>query len=379
MAVVGGATIVILIAVSAFVVWGLPPLMGGEGDATGTNGTNGTNASNGSTGVVGATPSNDTSGNATDAPSAPVNRSTPNETAGGNRTETPAETPTPSEPKDWHTLVVDGQSSSTAEYSVTVSGRLEPVRGGTGNDQLSADGRTLEGRVTDGYDSYRFTGDLKQLQVSGTALVKVDGRVVLSSGGATDQRPGDGSDADRGGAYAVRVKGGAQGTGPLVTVDGERHVVEPGETFRIPAGAERVEVVSMEYLSPKTVQFLENGNVVAEQRLDDTELQMVWTRGGGGDDARLPGPVEISATGPGTQSGDPVLHSTAYYGTSDGVLRVSTNSDDVYGRPQKVTAEVGYHAGPPDEEVTLTIRSGDMVERVTEVPADGTVEVTLSA
>ncbi|MFC7157340.1 hypothetical protein ACFQPA_18080 [Halomarina halobia] len=376
---------IILIAVSAFAVWGLPALVGGD-DLE--NGSNGTNTSNGSTGV-GATPANNSSAPTTDAPATPTNGSTDDGTNGTNGTdggdggtETPTEeeptaTPTPTEAEEWHTLVIDGQSSSVSEYSVTVSGKLEPVRGGTGNDRVSDDGRTLNGQVTDGYDSYRFTGDVQQVQVSGKALVKVDGEVVLRSGGATDQRPDDGSDAE--GTYAVRVIGGEKGTGPLVTVDGERHVVEPGETFQIPAGADRVRVEAMEYVSAKRIQFLEGGNVVAEQRLDNAELQMEWKRGDGDGNARLPGDVEVSATGPGMKSGDPVLRTTARYPTSDGTLTVATTSGQVYGQPQTVTAEVGYYGSPPDEEVTLSVRSGDRATSVTEVPEDGTVKVTLSA
>ncbi len=73
------------------------------------------------------------------------------------------------------TLVIDGtKSDGTSTYSFDVGGSVTKDGGlGSINTFDSVSGKRVTGRVIDGKDAYRFSGDLKQLEIDGDACTWV--------------------------------------------------------------------------------------------------------------------------------------------------------------------------------------------------------------
>ncbi|MFC6837144.1 hypothetical protein [Halomarina ordinaria] len=267
-----------------------------------------------------------------------------------------------------HTLVVDGQQASTSTYQVTVSGELTPLRGGTDDDTIGPDGSTLSGQVDDGYDAYEFTGDLRQVQVSGKAVVKVDGEVVARAGGATDQRPDDQNDESETSPYAVQFDGHEGVWEGEMTVDGESETVpSQGARFEPAADAEtvRAEATNYEYDSPVSLAFEHDGETYFDETVRDKygAVGFDYEAGASASGDAVTGDHEV------TLDRDGVLFVTKEYQTDDGVLTTmekrypdagETTTIEGDADLRGVSVEFGYPDGvPSDGEFTGTLTYPD--------------------
>ncbi len=359
MTVVVVAAAVIVVAVGAFALWGASGLFGGGASVPANDTADTVNSTdtltdaggeNASTDDETPTPANDSvedsnttdeGGTTTQTPAdTPTETETPTETPSD--TETPTETPTdtPTETDDGssgdgsdsascdvdstpddgtHTLVIDGQSSDVSGYKVTVSGEITPVRGGTANDELSADGSTLSGKVSDGYDSYKFTGELHTVTIDGKALVKVDDVVVAKSGGATDQRPNCGD----GYPYAVSIDNTPGPTPTVLSVDGHLHENIYGEYTRYaPSDVNSIRAHMTSYGSGLALSFEKNDKTLFSANIEDMygEAGFEFNRSESIDGEAITGDYTISSNDYG------VLFIEKVYRTDDGVLTTMTKT-----------------------------------------------------
>ncbi len=253
-----------------------------------------------------------------------------------------------------HTLVVDGQQASTSTYRVAVSGELTPLRGGTDDDTIGPDGSTLSGQVDDGYDAYEFTGDLRQVQVSGKAVVKVDGEVVARAGGATDQRPDDQN--DRGDPpYALRAVTGDTWGATLYTPSGSQEYNGGTDTFIVPEGMEWVQLQGYSQGEAVDLQFLEDGETERTVSTTNEDAAIRFERGESAE--RLSGSAAVTVDGDADWSG----YLLATYPVDGGqvtTLEYVAGGDriTVPGNPSGVALDYATWDG---EEVSVTVDGPD--------------------
>jgi len=73
-----------------------------------------------------------------------------------------------------HTLRIRG-SGTASTYELTVDGKLAPGAESSSDAEARISDCTAEGAITTGDRRYRFSGELRDLQVDGDAAVTVDG------------------------------------------------------------------------------------------------------------------------------------------------------------------------------------------------------------
>ncbi|SEG58372.1 hypothetical protein [Halobellus limi] len=81
---------------------------------------------------------------------------------------------------DGHRLRISG-SGTASTYKLTVDGELTPGADASRDAEARISECTAEGAITTGERRYRFSGELRDLQVDGNAAVTIDGDKVRRS------------------------------------------------------------------------------------------------------------------------------------------------------------------------------------------------------
>lgn len=91
--------------------------------------------------------------------------------------------------EEWHTLTISGDSETADQYSISVTGQAEMDAWAESPDDSAGNG-TISGIIDRGYDSYRFTGEVTDMQLPSHAQVSVDGTVIRARDAGSGTRPG---------------------------------------------------------------------------------------------------------------------------------------------------------------------------------------------